>query len=81
MFCNKDKAFAESILPITALPLHPIMRILVLIPELHGDLVIGEGEELFAQLVVVLFAPLPDQEVDDLFAAVDEPVAVAPDAV
>lgn len=33
---------------IASLPLHTIMRVLILIPELHRDLVIGKGEKLFA---------------------------------
>ena len=44
---------------ITALPLHLIVRVLILIPELHGDLVVLEGEQLFAELVILLLLPLP----------------------
>lgn len=67
--------------PIAALPLHPIMGILILVPELNGDLIISKREELFTQLVVVLFVPLPGQKFDDLLRAGEEVVAVAPDAV
>lgn len=34
--------------PITPLPLHTIVLVLVLIPELHGDFVVCECEELFS---------------------------------
>lgn len=44
---------------ITSLPLHLIVRVLVLVPELNSDLVILESEQLFAELVVLLFLPLP----------------------
>ena len=37
-----------AILPVAPLPFHPVMGILVLIPELHGDLVPREAEEFFA---------------------------------
>ena len=67
--------------PITALPLHTIVAILVLIPELHRDLVIGESEELFAQAIRLLLVPLPCEKVNDGFAAGEEAVAIAPDAV
>lgn len=66
---------------IAPLPLHPVVSILILVPELHGDLVVREGEELLAQTVVLLLVPLGGQELDDLFAAFQEDVAVAPDRV
>lgn len=67
--------------PITTLPLHTIVAILVLIPELHRDLVVGESEELFAQAIRLLLVPLPCEKVNDGFAAGEEAVAIAPDAV
>ena len=67
--------------PITPLPLHAIVRILVLVPELHRNLISAECEELLAQLVVVFFVPLPGQEGDDFVGAGEEFVAVAPDGV
>lgn len=51
--------------PVTPLPFHPVVCILILVPELDGDLVIPEGEEFFAQPVVELFVPLGGQEADD----------------
>jgi hypothetical protein len=42
---------------ITPLPGHTVISVAVFIPELHGDLVVGEGEELFAQRVLCLFLP------------------------
>ena len=43
---------------ITPLPLHPIVLILVLIPELHRNLVVGKGEQFFAQTIRLLLLPL-----------------------
>jgi hypothetical protein len=67
--------------PIAPLPLHSIRAILVLVPELHRDLVVGESEELFAQAVGLFFRPLGCQEVFDGGGALQEVGAVAPDAV
>jgi len=39
------------------------MRILILIPELDGDLVVGESEQLFAKTVALLLLPLLGQEI------------------
>lgn len=66
---------------IASLPLHPVTAILVLVPELHGDLVVGESEQLLAQSIGLLLVPLLGQEVDDGFSTGEEAVAVAPDAV
>jgi hypothetical protein len=52
-----------------------------LVPELHGDLVAREGEQLLAQPVPVLHGPLLGQEVRDGVAAHEELVPVTPDAV
>lgn len=43
-----------------------------------GDAVVRECEELLAQLVALLPVPLLREELDDLFAADDELVAVPP---
>lgn len=67
--------------PIAPLPLHPIRAILVLVPKLHGNLVIRESEELFAQAVGLLLRPLGCQEVLDSGGSLQEVGAVAPDAV
>ena len=66
---------------ITPLPLHPIMRILILIPELDRDLVLEEREQLLAKSVVLLFLPFLGQEVFDCGGSGKERVAVSPDAV
>ena len=67
--------------PIATLPLHAIMCILVLVPELDRNLIVGEGKELLAQFVVVFFVPFPGQEVDDGGGAGEEFVSVSPDAI
>lgn len=48
---------------------------------MDGDLVVGECEQLFAQLVVVLLLPLPSQELGDFCRSIEEPAAIAPDRV
>jgi len=67
--------------PVAAFPLHAVTGILVLVPKLHGDLVVGECEQLLAQAIVLLLGPLCRQKCNDLLAALDEVVTVAPDAV
>jgi hypothetical protein len=52
-----------------------------LVPELHGDLVVREGEQLLPEAVAVLALPFRREELDDLFAPAQEGGAVAPDAV
>jgi hypothetical protein len=48
---------------------------------LHGDLVIRESKEFFAQAVGLLFRPLGCQEVFDGGGSLQEVGAVAPDTV
>lgn len=67
--------------PVTPFPFHPIVGVLVLIPELDGDLVVRESEELLSQLVTLLPLPLARQEVDNLLGSGEKLVTVAPDAV
>ena len=67
--------------PITSLPLHPIRGILKLVPELHSDLVVREGEQFFTQEVIFLLAPFLLKELEDGRMADGEVVAVTPDAV
>jgi hypothetical protein len=67
--------------PVASLPLRSIRAILILVPKLHGNLVVRESEELFAQAVGLLFRPLGCQEVLDGGGALQEVRAVAPDAV
>jgi len=66
---------------ITTLPLHAIVGILILVPELDCDLVVGESEQLLAKLVALLLLPLLGQEVDDLDVALEEGAAIAPNTV
>lgn len=63
------------------LPLHAVVPVLVLVPELDGDLVVGEGEQLLAKTVVGLLFPLLGEELDDLLGPHEELVPVAPDRV
>lgn len=55
--------------------------IVPLVPELHGDLIIAEGEQLLAQPVSMLALPFLRQERGDGVPALEERGAVAPDAV
>lgn len=48
------------------------------VPELDGDAIVCVREELLAETVGTLDCPFSGQEVDDLRAAVEEGVAVAP---
>lgn len=57
---------------ITSLPLQTILRILVLIPKLYGNLVGCEGEQLLAQAVVLFASPLLCEELFDLGTPFDE---------
>lgn len=57
------------------------MRILVLVPKLDGDLVVGEGEKFFAEPVVLLLLPLLGQEVFDGGSPGEEDASVTPYAV
>lgn len=67
--------------PITPLPFHPILCILILVPELHGDAVIGEREQLFAETVGMLLLPFLSQKFDYGVGSCEEGSTVAPDAV
>ena len=49
--------------------------------ETDGDTVFAEGPQLFDESIVGFALPLAGKEVDDLFAALQELVAVAPAAV
>ena len=53
-----------------------IMRILVLVPELHRNSVAAECKELFPEPVVLFLFPLCCQEVDYGFCADDETVSI-----
>lgn len=66
---------------IAALPLHPVLFVLVLIPELNRDPAVLESEKFFAETVVLLLLPLGGQEGDNFIMALEEGGAVAPDAV
>lgn len=66
---------------VRALPLHAVVPILVFIPELHGNLVVGEGKQFLAKTVVGFLLPLFREERDDLLGAHEEVVPVAPNRV
>jgi len=66
---------------ITTLPLHAVAGVLILVPELHGNLVVRECKKFLAQAVILLFLPLGGQKGDYFILTTDELVAVAPDAV
>lgn len=66
---------------IASLPLHSILSVLVLVPELDCDFVVLEYEELLAKAVVLLFLPLGGEEGDYVGMAAEEGRAVAPDGV
>lgn len=67
--------------PVAPLPLQGVVLVLVLIPELYGDLVIAECEELLPQLVVLLLFPFLSQELDYCGSTDEKLVPVAPDGV
>lgn len=67
--------------PVAPLPLHLVLPVLILIPELHRDLVLPEREQLLAQSIVVLTRPLGREERDDGRVSAEKLVAVAPDAI
>ena len=52
--------------------------IIVFIPELHGNLVVHEAEELLLQLVLLLSGPLPLEECLDLVVTLQKFIAVSP---
>lgn len=47
---------------VAPLPLHAVVGILELIPELYGNFVVGKGKELLAQPVVLFPLPLLGQQ-------------------
>lgn len=57
------------------------LRVAVLIPELHCNLVLGKCEGLFAQAIVEFSRPFRFQEINDCGAAADERRPIAPDGV
>lgn len=60
----------------------PLARLIVpLVPKLHGDLVVGEGEQLLAQAISLLLVPLLGEEFPNGIATDEKLVAVAPDRV
>jgi hypothetical protein len=66
---------------ITPLPLHSIMRVLELVPELYRDLVICKGKQLFSQTIVLFFLPLLCEKVFDRCRAGNEGRPVPPNAI
>src|SRR2546430_8471102 len=57
------------------------VRVVAFVLESHGDSVVLEAPEVFAQRVVELALPFRGEECDDLGAAADERVSVAPNGV
>ena len=66
---------------ITSLPLHAVVGIPILVPELHGNLVVREREQFLTQPIILLFFPFGSQQGDNFIMATDELVAVTPDTV
>lgn len=67
--------------PVAALPPHPLVRVPVLVPELHRDRGVPEREQFLAQPVGALPLPFRRQERDDCCVPLQEGGAVAPDGV
>lgn len=67
--------------PVAPFPLHSIRRILILIPKLYGDFVVGEGKEFLAEEVASLFDPFLLKEFNDGGVPGKEVVPVAPNGV
>src|SRR5215211_3360875 len=65
-----------QVVEVTSPPLS--IRIVRLVLEPDGDAVLGEAPEVLFQPVVELASPLAPEEGDDLLAALEELVAVAP---
>jgi hypothetical protein len=66
---------------VAALPLHTIMRVLVLVPELDSNLVFGERKQLLAKTVALLPLPFLGQEFLNPYRTGEERRPVSPDAV
>jgi hypothetical protein len=66
---------------VATLPFHLVIGILVLVPELHGNAVVGEGKQFLSQTVRLFLLPFLGQELFDLVGAFDELVPVPPDCV
>ncbi len=57
------------------------MRVLILVPELDGNFVVLEREQLFAELVIILLLPLPGQKLFNFGSSVEKPPSVTPNRV
>jgi hypothetical protein len=66
---------------ITSLPFHAIVGILILIPELYCNFVVGEREQFLTQPIILFFLPFGGQECDNFIMTTDEFVTVTPDTV
>lgn len=66
---------------IASLPLHAIICVLVLVPELHCNLVVSKGEQLLSQLIALLFDPLLGQKPNNSLGATEEVLSIPPNAV
>lgn len=65
---------------IASLPSHPIIRILILIPELNRDPIVPKSEKLLAQSIVAFALPFGCQKFDNGVCAREEEGTVTPDA-
>lgn len=66
---------------IASLPSHSIIRILVLVPELHRDPIIPKSEQLLAQAIIVLTLPLGCEKLDNGVCAREKEGTVTPDTI
>jgi hypothetical protein len=66
---------------VTTLPLHAIMCILELVPELHGDLVVRKSEKLLAKAIAFLLLPLFCEKLFNAGGSDNERRPISPDAV
>ena len=66
---------------IASLPSHSIIRILVLVPELHRDPIIPKSEQLLAQAIIVLALPLGCEKLDNGVCAGEKEGTVTPDTI
>lgn len=57
------------------------MRILILVPELHGNAIVRVRKQLFAEPIRFLPLPFRSEEIDDGGRAGEKGVAITPDRV
>ena len=67
--------------PIASLPQHPVFCVLILVPELHGDLTFAKRKQFFAKAVTLLAPPFLDEKLVDCGRSLEEGISVPPDRV